>query len=147
MSSNTNYPETQQSKADLQRIYREKEAEGFAELQQAIREVTDGKVDPAKRYETLTKAAQKIRELSCQNKEMRRQLNTAPNSSWGAQGSQTHGVWPGGTTTSPYPPVSGYGALGNNFSTTQYPTQYYPDNAALSNPNFLRGYPGQGRGV
>lgn len=54
MSSKTNFPESPQSKADLQRQYREKEGEGFAELQQAIREVTEGKVDPAKRYETLT---------------------------------------------------------------------------------------------
>jgi hypothetical protein len=55
MPSNTNFPEMHQSKADLQRIYRGKEGEGFAELQQAIREVTEGKVDLAKRHETLMK--------------------------------------------------------------------------------------------
>ncbi|KAG1834799.1 hypothetical protein EV424DRAFT_1551989 [Suillus variegatus] len=51
MSFNTESP---QSKADLQRLYREKEGEGFADLQQAIREVTAGMVDPVKRHETLT---------------------------------------------------------------------------------------------
>lgn len=55
MSSNTNLTESHQSKAGLQRQYREKEAEGFAELQQAIREVTEGQVDLAKRHETLTR--------------------------------------------------------------------------------------------
>jgi hypothetical protein len=54
MSSNTNFPESHQSKAEQQRQYRGKEGEGFAELQQAIREVTEGKVDLAKRHETLT---------------------------------------------------------------------------------------------
>ncbi|KAG1851917.1 hypothetical protein F4604DRAFT_1301819 [Suillus subluteus] len=162
MSFSANYPETPQSKADLQRIYREKEGEGFAELQQAIREVTDGKVDPTKRHEILTKAAQKIRELNRQNEELLRQLNRAPDSSRGAQGAlndcwtlsnakqhtggQTHGTWPGGTTAIPYATQPGFGAMGNNFGTAQYPAQYYPGNAA-SNTNFSRGYPGQGRGI
>lgn len=146
MSFNANFPETPQSKANLQRIYREKEGEGFTELQQAIREVTDGKVDLAKRHETLTKAAQKIRELSRQNEELRRQLNRAPDSSWGAQGGQTHVAWPG-TTAIPYATQSGFGAMGNNFSAAQYPAQYYPNNTAPSNTNFSRGYPGQGRGA
>lgn len=78
MSSNTNFTESHQSKADLQRQYREKEGEGFAELQQAIREVTEGQVALAKRHETLTTATQKIRELSRQNEELRRQLMYAP---------------------------------------------------------------------
>lgn len=71
------------------RQYREKEEEGFIELQQAIRKVTGGKVDVDKRLETLTKAAQEIRELSRQNEELRRQLNRISDSSWGAQGGQT----------------------------------------------------------
>jgi hypothetical protein len=145
MPSNTNFPEMHQSKADLQRIYRGKEGEGFAELQQAIREVTEGKVDLAKRHETLMKAAQKIRELNRQNEELRRQLNKS-SSPRGGQGGQTHGAWSGGTTATPYAPVSGYGALGNNFSAAQYPAQYYPGNVVPSDPNFLQGYPGQGRG-
>lgn len=130
--TNSNSPETHQSKADLQRIYREKEADGFAELQDVIRQVTDGRIDPAKRHETLTKAAQKIRELSLQNEQLREQLNRISN----PQGGQ---AWPGGAGP-------GFGAPGNNFNTMQYP-QYYPNNAAPSNTNFGRGYPGQGRGV
>lgn len=94
MSFNSNITESPQSKAEQQRLYREKEGEGFADLQQAIREVTAGMVDPAKRHETLTAAAQKIRELTRQNEELRRQLNGVPHSSWGAQGGQTYGAWP-----------------------------------------------------
>ncbi|KAG2156875.1 uncharacterized protein EDB93DRAFT_1101291 [Suillus bovinus] len=139
MSFNANSPESHQSKADLQRQYRENQGEGFAELQQAIRDVTDGRVDPAKRHEILiagmqsfllifdqlthdTPAAQKIREFSRLNEELRRQLNSMlqSQSSWGAQG--------------PYAPV--------NFSTAQYSNQYYPDHAAQSDPNFFGGYPG-----
>ncbi|KAG1760427.1 hypothetical protein EDD22DRAFT_848492 [Suillus occidentalis] len=163
MSTNTNFTETHQSKADLQRQYREKEGEGFAELQQAIREVTEGQVDLAKRHETLTKGMSKIRELSRQNEELRRQLNRASDSSWGAQGGlpgfrthydakqhtggQTRGAWPGEAAAVPYAQDYGFDALGNNFSTAQYPAQYYPGNAAPSDTNYLRGHPGQGRGI
>ncbi|KAG1798987.1 uncharacterized protein HD556DRAFT_1305833 [Suillus plorans] len=166
MSFNSNFIESPQSKADQQRLYREKEGEGFADLQLAIREVTAGRVDPAKRHETLKAGMSihsKIRELSRQNEELRRQLNGVPHSSWGAQGAlpgywthsdakqhtggQTHGAWSGGTTAIPYVPESSFGAPGNNFSSAQYPDQYYSGNAALPDTNYLRGYPGQGRGI
>ncbi|KAG1834797.1 hypothetical protein EV424DRAFT_1341129 [Suillus variegatus] len=142
MSFNSNFTESPQSKAEQQRLYREKEGEGFADLQQAIREVTAG---------------MKIRELYSQNEELRRQLNGVPHSSWGAQGAlpgywthsdakqhtggQIHGAWPGGTTAIPYVPESSFGAPGNNFSSAQYPDQYYSGNAALPDMNYLRGYP------
>ncbi|KAG2134828.1 hypothetical protein DEU56DRAFT_405188 [Suillus clintonianus] len=101
MSSNPT--ESHQSKAEMQRLYREKEGEGFTELQMAIREVTRGNVDLVKRHETLTKgmsnhsvdvqspnphssAAQKIRELHRQNDELRRQLNMIADSSRGPPG-------------------------------------------------------------
>jgi hypothetical protein len=112
---------------------------------------------------THTPAAQKIRELSRQNEELRRQLNGVSYSSMGAQGalpdcwahsnakqhtgSQTRGAWPGGATAMPYAPDVGFGTVGNNFSTAQYPAQYYTGDAAPSDTNFWRGYPGQGRGV
>ncbi|KIK46196.1 hypothetical protein CY34DRAFT_800715 [Suillus luteus UH-Slu-Lm8-n1] len=147
MSSNTNLTESNQSKADLQRQYRGKEGEGFAELRQAIREVTEGQVDLAKRHETLTIAAQKIREFSRQNEELRRQLNSASDSSWGAQGGQTRGAWQGEAAAVPYAHDYGFNAPGNNFSTAQYSGQYYPGNAAPTDTNYLRGHPGQGRGI
>ncbi|KAG1729254.1 hypothetical protein EDB19DRAFT_1743975 [Suillus lakei] len=94
-----------------------------------------------------TPAAQNIRELNRQNEELRRQLNIISDSSRGAQGGQTHGAWSGGATAIPHTPDFGFSTLGNGFSTAQYATQYYPDNAALSNTNFSRGYPGQDRGI
>ncbi|KAG1862433.1 hypothetical protein C8R48DRAFT_673237 [Suillus tomentosus] len=148
MSFNSNFTESPQSKAEQQRLYREKEGEGFADLQQAIREVTAGMVDPAKRHETLTAGIKSESSIV-------RMKSYADNSTESLirrgerkhTGGQTHGAWPGGTTAIPYVPESSFGAPGNNFSSPQYPDQYYPGNAALPDMNYLRGYPGQGRGI
>jgi hypothetical protein len=65
MASNSNFPDTHKSnsKAISQRQYREKEGEGFAELQQAICEVTGGQDEPEKRHDILMKG--KFRPFPC----------------------------------------------------------------------------------
>jgi hypothetical protein len=44
-----------QNKSMLQKKYREKEVDGFAELREAIREATDDQEIPRTRHETLAK--------------------------------------------------------------------------------------------
>ncbi|KAG1748327.1 uncharacterized protein EDB91DRAFT_1334581 [Suillus paluster] len=144
MSSNS--PDSQQNKAISQRQYRGKEVEGFVELQLVIREVTGGRDVPVKRHETLTKAAQKIRELKHQNDELRRQLSIMiPDPSRGALGGQVPGAGPGGATVNPYAP--GFSAWEIDSSTAQYPAQPYFDNAEVSEFNLPHGYPEQGSGI
>ncbi|OJA13340.1 hypothetical protein AZE42_05592 [Rhizopogon vesiculosus] len=140
MSFNTNSPDSSNnnSKAMAQRHYREKEGEGFTELQMAIHDVTGGRDDPDKRHDILTKG----KELHRQNIELRRQLTMTPGPSFGAQGVQGPVAGSGGAAATHYAHGFGVSARGNAYnphSTQHYGVQH------LQNQN--PGYPGPSRHV
>ncbi|KAG1748326.1 uncharacterized protein EDB91DRAFT_1245034 [Suillus paluster] len=66
---------SKQKKSIQQRQYRDKEVDSFAELREAIREVTDDQETPGTRHETLSKAAQYIRQLSWMNLRLHQHLS------------------------------------------------------------------------
>ncbi|KAG1798986.1 uncharacterized protein HD556DRAFT_1349785 [Suillus plorans] len=63
-----------QNKSTQQKQYRDRETDGFAELREAIRESTDDQEAPKTKYETLSKAAQHIRQLNLMNLKLQQQL-------------------------------------------------------------------------
>ncbi|KAG2081738.1 uncharacterized protein F5147DRAFT_243361 [Suillus discolor] len=63
-----------QNKSTQQKQYRDRETDGFAELRDAIRESTDDQEAPKTKYETLSKAAQHIRQLNLMNLKLQQQL-------------------------------------------------------------------------
>ncbi|OAX35916.1 hypothetical protein K503DRAFT_784727 [Rhizopogon vinicolor AM-OR11-026] len=153
MSFNTNSPDfsnNSNSKAMAQRHYREKEGEGFAELQMAIHDVTGGRDDPDKRHDILTKGKSdhpfnKIRELHRHNIELRQQLTMSSGPSFGAPGGQGPGAGSGGVAATHHAHGFGVSAWGNASNT--HSTQHYGVQHSNLTQNQNRGYPGPSRHV
>ncbi|KAG1846085.1 hypothetical protein DFJ58DRAFT_799786 [Suillus subalutaceus] len=76
-----------QSKSTQQKQYRDREVDSFADLREAIREMTDNQETPKTKYDTLSKAAQYIRQLSLMNQKLQRQLHTLRSSRMNEEGS------------------------------------------------------------
>ncbi|KAG1729253.1 hypothetical protein EDB19DRAFT_1743964 [Suillus lakei] len=75
-----------QNKSTQQKQYRDREVDSFAELREAIREVTDDQEAPRTKYETLSKAAQHIRQLSMMNLRLHQQLHMLKSSRMNDEG-------------------------------------------------------------
>ncbi|KAG1851916.1 hypothetical protein F4604DRAFT_1933852 [Suillus subluteus] len=69
-----------QSKSTQQKQYRDREVDSFADLREAIREMTDNQETPKTKYDTLSKAAQYIRQLNLMNQKLQQQLHTLKSS-------------------------------------------------------------------
>ncbi|KAG2134825.1 hypothetical protein DEU56DRAFT_901958 [Suillus clintonianus] len=63
-----------QNKSALQKLYRNKELDGFSLVRTEIRHATGGELDPKTRQDVLRKAARLIRELSVLNAKLQHQL-------------------------------------------------------------------------
>ncbi|KAG2069553.1 hypothetical protein BDR04DRAFT_1101434 [Suillus decipiens] len=75
-----------QNKSTQQKQYRDREVDSFAELREAIREMTDEQEIPRTKYETLSKAAQCIRQLILMNQKLQQELHMLKSSRMNNEG-------------------------------------------------------------
>ncbi|KAG2142082.1 hypothetical protein BD769DRAFT_1689457 [Suillus cothurnatus] len=75
-----------QSKSTQQKQYRDREVDSFADLREAIREMTDNQEAPRTKYETLSKAAQYLRQLNLMNQKLQQQLHALKSSRMNDEG-------------------------------------------------------------
>ncbi|KAG1760426.1 hypothetical protein EDD22DRAFT_954959 [Suillus occidentalis] len=75
-----------QNKSTQQKQYRDREVNSFAELREAIREMTDDQEPPRTKYEILSKAAQHIRQLRQMNLKLQQQLHMLKSSRMNDEG-------------------------------------------------------------
>ncbi|KIK46194.1 hypothetical protein CY34DRAFT_449431 [Suillus luteus UH-Slu-Lm8-n1] len=75
-----------QNKSTQQKQYRDREVHSFAELREAICEMTDDQEPPRTKYEILSKAAQHIRQLRQMNLKLQQQLHILKSSRMNDEG-------------------------------------------------------------